>query len=446
MPNPSFNWLEKSKGAFQILLINLVVLLGLIEGISLAFYGLKAKEFFYTRKTNVVTQDSLEQSIINQTGIRLDDSVVERLHPFLGYIYKPGVIFRGFEFQRELAGNNYGFASPYNYPVIKQSDRQFIIGIFGGSVASHYATQELEEDVLVKALKQLPELANKEIILLNFAQGGYKQPQQLLALSYFLALGQTFDLVINIDGFNEVALANMNVQENLAISMPSAQHILPLAKLTTNSFSQQELASIGKIQTYKDQIKSGLENLQTCKLATCYSINFVNTQYWLRQYHQEIQNFDASRTQAATDSQSLIYLNPESSKSNAANFTQMAQLWATASIQMKQLIETQGGRYFQFLQPNQYLTTQRTFTPEEQNTAIRANHPYTSGVKQGYPELLQQSDRLQQNGVNFFNAITVLDAEPSTVYIDDCCHYNRLGRRIFANYIAESIVQTLKQP
>lgn len=442
MSEKSLNWLKKSQSTLQIIFINLVILGFLIEGISTVFYWLKFNQIYYTRHREEASQNQGNIEILNQTGIRLEESINERLHPFLGYIYKPGVIFRGFEFQTEIAGNNYGFASPHNYPLIKQNENQVIVGVFGGSVASHYATQELEENVLIPALKQLPDYRQKEIIVLNFAQGGYKQPQQLLALSYFMSLGQKFDIVINIDGFNEVALANVNAQENVEIAMPSAQHVLPLASLATNRFSRKELASALKIQTYKDQLRQGLDAIETCRLASCYTYYFTRNQILVRQYQKELQVFDANRTTPTTDSNSLIYINTRNSQS--VDFQQMAQLWATASIQMKQLVEGQGGRYFQFLQPNQYLTTQRRLTPEEQNTAIRPDHPYAPGVKQGYPQLLQQSDRLKQNGVNFFNALTVLDAEPSTVYIDDCCHYNRLGRRIFANYIAQSIVQTLK--
>jgi hypothetical protein len=50
----------------------------------------------------------------------------------------------------------------------------------------------------------LPALADKEIVLLNFGSGGFRQPQQLLILTYFFLIGQRLDLVINLDGFNEV--------------------------------------------------------------------------------------------------------------------------------------------------------------------------------------------------------------------------------------------------
>uniref|UniRef100_A0ACD5H0L6 Uncharacterized protein n=1 Tax=Desertifilum tharense IPPAS B-1220 TaxID=1781255 RepID=A0ACD5H0L6_9CYAN len=176
MSEKSLNWLKKSQSTLQIIFINLVILGFLIEGISTVFYWLKFNQIYYTRHREEASQNQGNIEILNQTGIRLEESINERLHPFLGYIYKPGVIFRGFEFQTEIAGNNYGFASPHNYPLIKQNENQVIVGVFGGSVASHYATQELEENVLIPALKQLPDYRQKEIIVLNFAQGDTNNP------------------------------------------------------------------------------------------------------------------------------------------------------------------------------------------------------------------------------------------------------------------------------
>ena len=44
-------------------------------------------------------------------------------------------------------------------------------------------------------------------------------------------LGGEFDVVINIDGFNELALANLNEERGLDAAMPSGQHIVPLSEL-----------------------------------------------------------------------------------------------------------------------------------------------------------------------------------------------------------------------
>jgi hypothetical protein len=101
-----------------------------------------------------------------------------------------------------VSTNNFGFPSRYDYPFLKASNRQFIVGIFGGSVGAYFCrigAPRFEAD-----LRQNTFFRDRDIVTLCFSHEGYKQPQQLLVLAYFLSIGQTFDMVVNIDGFNEV--------------------------------------------------------------------------------------------------------------------------------------------------------------------------------------------------------------------------------------------------
>ena len=62
---------------------------------------------------------------------------------------------------------------------------------------------------------------SKEIIIVNAAIKGSKQPQQLMALNYLLVLGAEFDAVINLDGFNELALGMTdNARTGTALVFP----------------------------------------------------------------------------------------------------------------------------------------------------------------------------------------------------------------------------------
>ena len=89
-------------------------------------------------------------------------------------------------------------------PIHTKSNNKVILGIFGGSVAFWFSA--LGIDSLINELRKSPIFFNKEIVVVRVALGGYKQPQQLIALSYLLALGAHFDIIINLDGFNELAL------------------------------------------------------------------------------------------------------------------------------------------------------------------------------------------------------------------------------------------------
>src|SRR4030095_13628597 len=114
---------------------------------------------------------------------------------------------------------------------------------------------------------------SQEMAPLCRSHEGYKQPQQLLVLSYFLSIGQTFDLVLNIDGFNEVALGSLNNERGLDISMPSAMHLDPLVNLVNQStLTPEKLQSLAAIEQYKARINHLVERLQRTRFA---SINFV---------------------------------------------------------------------------------------------------------------------------------------------------------------------------
>lgn len=428
----------------QVILVNLVILFLLIEGISLGFYWIKNKQIYYTRKEEKNQAKFPKDSAV--TGVQLDDSVQFRLHPYFGYIYKVGTKFEGTAFNQAHYGNNHSFPSPYNYPVHKTAKNQYIIGIFGGSVAAQLSMFDQEEQIIAKTLKKLPQFADKEIIVLSFAAGGYKQPQQLLLLNYFLTLGQEFDMVINIDGFNEVALARGNNQNNVEISMPSSQHILPLIDLVNNNLSLQSLEIMLKIRSYQKQLKHNLREQKNCALASGYVLKMLQFQILSDRYHKAVREFDQQRTKSTPVSDSIVSINqvPKSLPDPAA-YAEMVSIWAKASIAMKNVLEKQNTLYFHILQPNQYYPTERVFTSEEKQTFVVNSNPYSEAVIQGYPLLLKQSEFLVQNQVNFFNAAKVLDTEKSTVYGDDCCHYNLIGQRIFANYIAQQIVQTIQQ-
>jgi len=433
--------LEKSKNILIIIAVNCAIAFICLEALSLAFYFINQKQFFYTRtkaKEQVVED-------IERLGIRVDESIVERLHPFFGYVLKQGAFTNE---KLKLKVNKQGFFSIYEYPFVKSNKNQFIIGIFGGSVANNFAVDEYLTKRLSKKLKAYPEFANKEIIVLNFGNGGYKQPQQLLILNYFLALGQELDLVINIDGFNEVALSNLNNKARVEIGMPSVQHIQPLTGLASNNVSPEVMSSIVQINENKKQLKAGIDKLQTCQLALCHAVTSLQVKQLINNYQQAVVKYDQQVKQSNPDAanSSIVYIpKADSVFEDAAAFDKMASMWYQSSIGMNQILSSRKIKYFHFIQPNQYYPTKRTFTAKENEIAINKESPYIEGVKKGYPVLLSKVDDLQKAGVNIFSAVNILDNTKDTVYKDACCHYNSVGEEVLANYISSSIIKVVRE-
>lgn len=433
--------IKKTQNLFSLIAVNLALTFLCIEGLSLAFYFINHKTFFYTRdksKEPIVTE-------LERTGVRLDESIIERLHPFFGYVMKQGA-FTKKEFGLKV--NSQGFLSIYDYPFIKQKENQYIIGIFGGSVAHNFVNDEYVTKGFSEKLKKFPEFANREIIVLSFASGGYKQPQQLLILNYFLALGQKFDMIINIDGFNEVALSNLNNKAQVELGMPSVQHIQPLTGLANNSLSSEVMSSIIKITETKKQLGETINKLDSCKLALCYTITSLHLKQLVESYQKQVIGYDqkVKNSNMKDDKNNIVYIpKAKSVLDDAKAIEKMVATWSESSLMMKQLSAKRKIQYFHFIQPNQYYLTKRVFTEEEKRLYLNPNSPYSDAVKRGYPLLLSKAEDLRKLQLNIFSATNVLDDAKETVYQDACCHYNEIGDDLLGSYISNSIIQELRK-
>ena len=433
-----FKLINKTQEILKVALINLVLLLVFLELGSLGWYFLKHKQIFYTREK----REDKSALGVNLEGVRLNQSIVERFHPFFGFIQNPSPDFRpGFKV------NNYGFISPYDYPFKKFKKNQFVIGIFGGSVASDFSIFQVQNKILPQYLKQVPGLQDKEFVILSFATGGYKQPQQLLILNYFLALGQELDLVVNIDGFNEVALSNLNNKNQINLAMPSIQHISPLTSLANNSLSIEAMQATIRIKENKTRINEGLESLQHCSLAACDALTSVYVQNLVNNYRKDVIAFEKERSKKQQDEEgSVIFINKNKSiLEDSAAFEQMAWNWAKSSIFMHKILSASNVPYFQVLQPNQYYQTKRVFGEAEKRIAFNKETPYAKAVELGYPAILGKFPNLQKNNINILNGVKVFDKTKDTVYVDSCCHYNQAGEVIFSNYVGSSILESLRK-
>lgn len=438
-----FSKIKNLNPLLKVITINLFLTFIGLETLSLAFYFLKEKQWFYTRSqgVNTVITQTLEQ-----TGVRLNESIVERLHPYFGYGLKKGFYSRP---QLGLKVNNYGLYSRYDYPYVKTNPQQYIIGLFGGSVAHDLALNDYINQNFTKKLKQFPELAKKDIILLNFANGGYKQPQQLLILNYLLALGQKFDLVINLDGFNEIALANFNKEQQVDISMPSIQHYQPLTELANNNLSVANLQLILEIRRTKKQLSKTIDRLENCKLAICYTMNFWQFQRLINHYQAKSKEYEQNRkvkgNQVFNDENSIFIVPTVPQKLNdQIAYNQMADLWYNSSLNMSQILQSQEVPFVHILQPNQYQPTQRKFTEEEKKFYVLQDSPFVEMIRKGYPLLMEKANELRKLKVNVFTDVTIMDNIKETVYRDNCCHFNSLGEEVLDRYVANSVIQVLR--
>ncbi|HBB95704.1 MAG TPA: hypothetical protein DC054_09970 [Blastocatellia bacterium] len=434
--------MRKLKTALKIVFINLAILVLLIEGVSVATYFKTTGKFFYAQSGS---RPIIGFSTLPTEQRREKEITQQQLHPYFGFADRVGLSHRLSDSQTDHVSNNFGFASVHPYPFKRQNPNQFIVGILGGSVATYYSYFELENNILSAQLKKLPGLANKEIIVLPLAMGGFKEPQQLIVLNYFLSLGQDLDLVINIDGFNEIVLSYINYKDGLDTSMPGDFAFMPLVNLATGNTSAEELQLTLQVLKDRKTLKDSITSAETSRTATGYLIACLRGRMAQRRYRQGVFDLNELRISSTRSGESLVQTPIRAIANEDQALEQIVASWASASLMMKQLLDQRHIPYFEFVQPNQYHPTGRVFSKDEATIAINPASNFRVPVTKGYPLLLAEIGRMQQNGIAVQSAVNVFDRVSEDVYVDDCCHFNARGNRVFGEYVANAIQQALSR-
>jgi hypothetical protein len=418
---------------FRLVLVNIAVFCVLAEGLGLFLYYNDTGRLFYTYRKPY-------EPIAARSEGRLTG---EGLHPYFGPTHRAGSRFDIPESMLEsppparLTTNNFGFVALQDYPVAKTSSRQYVIGIFGGSVGVWFC--QIGVSHLLEGLRQHAYFRARELVPLCFSHEGYKQPQQLLVLAYFLSIGQPLDLVVNIDGFNEVALSSLNDQQGLDISMPSVMHLDPLMNLINQAtLTPEKLQSLAAISQYQERVNYLIARMQQTHLAAINVMLERLYQSALNGYRLETSRFASLPSNASADS--VIMPTPKVKTREApVLFADIARNWAEASVMMQALLSARGSAYVHVLQPNQYFTT-RPFPPDEAKIARSDASPFKRGAETGYPVLIRAVESGALKAVNFASGVELFDGERSPVYIDDCCHYTLRGNQLLAAFIARQIL------
>ena len=399
-----------------LVLVNAAVFVVLAELAGLLVYYESTGRLFYTFRTSYPLLEDADRG----------ELTADALHPYFGPIHKPGV---------RQDTNNIGFGSPRAFPYARTSDREFLLGIFGGSVARQFCDRGVPR--LAARLAQQPALAGREVVPLCFAHEGYKQPQQLIVLAYFLSLGQTFDLVLNVDGFNEAALGSANHDRGRDVTMPSPLHLDPLIALVDRStLTPAIVESLAAIGRYKARLNATARRLQATRSAFVYFVLGSYYRFTNNAYAAELATMAAlppNRPEA-----SLVQVTPPlRDRDGARLYDDIADEWAEASRLMHDMLAARRIPYVHVLQPNQYFTA-RVFSPAEAAIARSDATPFRTAVERGYPALQEAAVALATH-VQFIDATAAFDAERGAVYQDDCCHYNERGNELLADYIASRL-------
>ncbi|HET6250469.1 MAG TPA: hypothetical protein VFE47_22465 [Tepidisphaeraceae bacterium] len=411
----------------HLLLILILVFVGSAI-LSIALIWLRWRELW----TPGLVRANLAEFRVEQNKLRLGESFLSRevLHPYLGYVFNPAADEAAWKAcgSEKQPVNSFGLLSE-KPELPRRSPGKVIIAVFGGSVAEHLAYDNV--DALTAAFKSAGMFGDREIEIHCMAIAGFKQPQQLAELTYFRSLGAEFDVVINLDGFNEVALHPAeNAFKGICHSFPRAWASRSATRIDPGQIFL--FGQLAVVQQTRERLWNVLNHPAVRLMPQIY--------YAVRLYETEL------RSRKSRIIKSIRQFRPPTEENlNAAlrqdtsGAKQLVELWSRSSALMNALCQSAQMRYFHFLQPNQYVPNSKPLSEEELASAYDPNHPYRPGVLEGYPLLKSAGGALREGGVSFTDLTELFKDSRQTVYSDRCCHFNRTGNEMIARAIAREI-------
>jgi len=374
------------------------------------------------------------------------------LHPYIGFVFDADAP------RHQLNGrpvalpvNELGFFGPP--PPRTPDEERVVIALAGGSVAAELFA--FGQEPLRRALADLPGFEGREVMLVSLAVDGMKQPQQLLALTYLLARGAHFDVVINLDGFNEAVLPGVdNDLLGVATSFPRNWR-----RYAAKGFDPEVARRMAELVTSRDDLAAWRARFATPPCPTsnlCLAVwHGVERRLDNRRRTRDeamadaMKRRDAVRARATTFQQRgpRIRYEPDldADARGAAIIAERARLWTESSLQMHRVSAANGVAYLHLLQPSQYLDGGKPFTEQELENAVKPGQPFGMIATRAYPTFVDAGRATLESGpVDYGDLTRVFEGDTRTLYRDACCHLTDEGQAALADAIGSHVQARLR--
>lgn len=329
-------------------------------------------------------------------------------HPYLGYI--------------DRCRNQDDPSIPYQSTSLK-------VLILGGSVGAHLSVRTDLEKTLNAQLAKLPKSTKswpKKSIVTNASLHGYKQPQQLFALQFLLLQGHEFDYVINVNGFNELALT-------LAENYPKKVNLI-----------------LPRLHPYKEVTDLEFRSGSTSSLPSAWILSFIDLIFsWHSLYPQVRARIKLLPVVGVDRERNALAMRVALNKGYRENrnlsiddaFESALTIWKRSSRMTYVASASSGAKYFEYLQPNQYVLGTKKLTNVETKKFVNPASDYGRIISRFYQRITPQLLGIPPARV--WDGRFLFKHEQRQLYQDDCCHLNSVGMQLMADDIADKIVQDI---
>lgn len=330
-------------------------------------------------------------------------------HPYFGYVYN-----------KDAGINNFGFATPDDFPYERKKD-ELVVGVFGGSVGQYFGQYLLENVDGVTNVKVCG--ADKKIKIINFGIATQRQPQ---AFQIFQFYAEQIDMAIKLDGHNE-----MRYFPDLGFprEYPTWYGLFFLI----NQKKQDELEKIYSLHKWQYRIITLGEDFNFFKKSEVYfnlNMSLIRSiQRFVKAAETRVEELSVGPIRP-----DYYYRNDESS----------IRVWKKYTILQSVVAKQLKVPLISAIQPTQYLEGSKIFSKEEKELAVDSDPKLQAILKKHWQLLGDAIPEVKKEGVNLLDFRRVFANVSEPVFKDKCCHVNDLGNQIMAKIILEQVREQLK--
>lgn len=337
------------------------------------------------------------------------------LHPFYGYV-----------------GGRHP-APLDDMPPQERRKGALMVGLFGGSVA-----KDVVGEFRNALLQHFLELKTGAVpILADLSEGGYHQPQQAVVLANMMANGAQFDVVVLLDGYNEVTGPTQQARSDFHPAFPGLWFSLV-------SMSAQQAEIVRHLLELRDEEQSLRRQLDTESVLRKSAVFRVVWGFLLARVERRIVLRHQELASPAMTEYRLEKYGPRENYTEDYRRTMGPRFWYDASLLIAGLAERHGAEHYHFIQPNQYVPNSKPFSADElaifDQAFSQGGEHYSKPVLDGYGQMREYGHLLREHGVHLFDLSWIFQDRPETLYRDFCCHFNKRGNELLAAAMLQRIV------
>lgn len=335
----------------------------------------------------------------------------------------------------EVASYLERYARDGHYFGTPAADAAFDVLIMGGSVAAILSRDG--QDAMVAALNADTRLAGRKVRVWNQARGGFKAPQTSILMGLLFQLGWKPDAVVLVDGFNELALGNVNRVAGASPLYPSLSH---WAHLAGGAFETQPdpdaLVDLYAARRSTRRVLKGALKFGLYRSALASKLVDV----WLTRPRarasRALRTIEESRSRGGLP---IAMRGPSPPASLEATLSAVDRMWIESSVSLEAMCRVRGVPYLHVLQPTLYDEGAKPITPNELQLG-KIDPEWKEGVVAGYPILRASLQELESRGVRTFDASMIFSDWEDDLYYD-CCHFTAAGSELLGRQIVERLLE-----